>query len=79
MKFYRCATAHMHNHRAAPSDAQHKSMDHRLTDRKGVKVKTRKLVQKKNTDRSGNKKKEKKKLQVLKKGFNSMLRFQSQQ
>lgn len=37
----------MHNHRAAPSDAQQKSMDHQLTDRKGVKVKTRKLVQKK--------------------------------
>lgn len=52
----------MHNHRAAPSDAQQKSMDHRLTDRKGVKVKTRKLVQKKkNTDRPGNKKKRKEK------------------
>lgn len=70
----------MHNHRAAPSDAQQKSMDHRLTDRKGVKVKTRKLVQKKKTQIAlGTKKKEKKKLQVLKKGFNSMLRIQSQQ
>lgn len=41
----------MHNHRATPSDAQQKSMDHQLTDRKGVKVKTRKLVQKKNRSR----------------------------
>lgn len=70
----------MHNHRAVPSDAQQKSMDHWLTDRKGVKVRTRKLVQKKkNTDRPGNKKKEKKKLQVLEKGSNSVLRIQSQQ
>lgn len=57
----------MHNHRATPSDAQQKSMDHQLTDRKGVKVKTRKLVQKKN--RAGNKKKGKEKTAGTEKRF----------